>query len=429
MGTVQKRQLDSLQRQAQRAERYRKLKNELQDKELKLFSNQFQSMVSELSEAQTSFDSAKETEVFSSAELDQNEALLEELRLKSIEREKRVEDRQNISKASIEAVQKAEDEIKDLGFEIEQGRRNEEMTGNILEQYTVRKQALDRDKTDLAGKLEATESELSGLSERYSVEKEKFDRDQETIRTADDQLSEKRREMLTVSQSHTHLEARSVNLNEKIEGLSEELEMARTTAAEHAAQKSEYETRRNEVFRELESERQLQLSIMNDVQNFEENLAVVKDQVSTKEEEVSQFKDTLNEITSRLYGLETMADNFEGFQEGVKNVMLWQRQRMEQTADGGSQPVTEFQPVSEVVEVPQEYELAMEAALGNRLQMLISRDAGAALGAVDYLKEKKSGRSSFVSREFGVESHMSSADSMRSHQGFMALLSDIVKIP
>jgi chromosome segregation protein len=36
----QKRQLDSLQRQAQRAERYRKLKNELQDKELKLFSNQ-----------------------------------------------------------------------------------------------------------------------------------------------------------------------------------------------------------------------------------------------------------------------------------------------------------------------------------------------------------------------------------------------------
>jgi chromosome segregation protein len=415
--------------QAQRAERYRKLKNELQDKELKLFSNQFKAMMIELNEAQTAYDSARETEVTSTAELDQNEVTLEELRLKSVEKEKRVEDRQNISKAAIESVQKAEDEIKDLGFEIEQGRRNKEMTGNILEQYTVRKEALDKDKADLSAKLEATETELSSLSDRYATEKEKYDSDQQTIRTADDQLSEKRREMLTVSQSHTHLEARSVGLSEKIEGLIEELEAARTTAAEHEAQKSEYETRRNDVFSELESERQLQLSIMNDVQNFEDNLGVVKAQVEQKEQEVSDFKDSLNEISSRLYGLETMADNFEGFQEGVKNVMLWQRQRMEQTADGGSQPVTEFQPVSEVVEVPQEYELAMEAALGNRLQMLISKDAGAALGAVDYLKEQKSGRSSFVSREFGLESPMSSAESMRSHLGFLALLSDIVKIP
>ncbi|NQZ00862.1 MAG: chromosome segregation protein SMC [Bdellovibrionales bacterium] len=426
----QKRQLDSLQRQAQRAERYRNLKNELQDKELKLFSNQFKSMVADLAEAQTSFDSAKETEVSSSAELDQNEARLEELRLQSVEKEKRVEDRQNISKSAIEAVQKSEDEIKDLGFEIEQGRRNKEMTGSILDQYTVRKDALDKDKADLLGKLEAAETDLTQLTENYGVEKEKYDRDQETIRTADDQLSDRRREMLTVSQSHTHLEARSVSLTEKIEGLSEELEIARTTASEHEAQRSEFETRRNDVFKELEGERQLQLEIMSDVQNFEENLNSVKAQVSTKEEEVAQFKDSLNEISSRLYGLESMADNFEGFQEGVKSVMLWQRQRMEQTADGGAHTITEFQPVSEVVEVPQEYELAMEAALGNRLQMLISKDAGAALGAVDYLKEQKSGRSSFVSEEFGVgEISDSSAESMKTQQGFVSLLSDIVRIP
>ena len=88
----------------------------------------------------------------------------------------------------------------------------------------------------------------------------------------------------------------------------------KTVASELAAQKSEFETRRNTVFKDLEEERQMQLSIMQDVENFEENLRSLSGQVTTKEEEVAAFKDTLNEITSRLYGLEALQDNFEGLE-------------------------------------------------------------------------------------------------------------------
>ena len=70
-----------------------------------------------------------------------------------------------------------------------------------------------------------------------------------------------------------------------------------------------------------------------------------------------------------------------------------------------------FQPVAEVVEVPAEYELAMESALGPLLQMLLSEDTVQVLGAVGYLKEQKSGRSSFMAAASGGGLQMSGFDS------------------
>src|SRR5690606_6607143 len=127
-----------------------------------------------------------------------------------------------------------------------------------------------------------------------------------------------------------------------------------------------------------------------------------------------------NVVTSRLYGLENLQNNFEGFEEGVKSVMLWQKTKWtEVTADGlvGQH----FRPVSDVVEVPSEYEVAMEAALGSRLQLLLSSDEGKALDAVGYLKDSKAGRSSFLSE--GSKARAMSA-SPAGEAGVTALLKD-----
>src|SRR5262249_47407014 len=151
-----------------------------------------------------------------------------------------------------------------------------------------------------------------------------------------------------------------------------------------AAQKHEFEKRRNRLFQQLESERQMQLDIVRDAETLQTNMQVLSGQVSGRQIEVEEFKDRLNQVSSRLYGLENLQNNYEGFEEGVKTVMLWQRSRQQVRADGTVEMESDFQPVAEVVEVPAEYELAMEAALGTRLQLLLSRSSDAALGAVDY---------------------------------------------
>lgn len=426
----QKRQLDSLQRQAQRAERYRNLKNQVQEKEMWLTSKQYLQMREQSEEAERLYTDAKENEVTASSDLSQKESELQEMKLNLTEKEKMVEDRQAKANQASSTVQSLESEIRELSFEIESARRTSETTGSVMSQYKARQDALVKDQADLSTRSQDAEKLATELTDKYHSQKGDYDRIQSRIAEVDDELTAKRKEMLTVSQGHTHLEARIVSMDEKIQTQEEEQQTQSQVLAELKTQNADFEERRNRLFKELEEERQMQLSIMQDVENFEDNAKQLRASKETKEHEVAEFKDNLNEITSRLYGLENMQNNFEGFQEGVKNVMLWQRQRMEQRADGSAEVITEFQPVSDVVEVPEKFELAMEAALGNKLQMLLSKDVDTAVNAVDYLKEQNSGRSSFASSEMAWNgSDESKLESLRGKDGVEGFLNEVVRVP
>ena len=135
-------------------------------------------------------------------------------------------------------------------------------------------------------------------------------------------------------------------------------------------------------------------------------------------------------LFSRLYGLENLRDNFEGFQEGVKSIMFWQKQVIEAMPEEQRPQYQSFRPVSEVVQVPQEYELALESALGPKLQMLLSENKDKSLEAVDYLKAQKSGRSTFYSQGGALQSHDSGETGLvQSCRGYRQMLRDVIQVP
>ncbi|MAV90821.1 MAG: chromosome segregation protein SMC [Bdellovibrionaceae bacterium] len=421
--TEQKRQLGSLERQAQRAERYRNIKRDLQEKDMIVSSKNYMKIHEETETLGKELETLRESEGQFGSEISQKETLVEELRLKITEMEKETESFQVEQGESQEKVQKLEYEIRELQFEMEQARRNREMTGSILEQSQARKQILEKEIGELNEALETAKVDSENLGTQYKEESAKYESIQTRIHAVDEELIEKRREMFTVSQSETHLEARQQGLDDKLSEQSERLDQIRQIGVELSEQKTQLETRRNELFKDLEKERQLQLDIMKDVENFQENVDLLKKQRDEKLEEVSTFKDQLNEVASRLYGLENLQANFEGFEEGVKQVMLWQRSQMDHPSDAPS-----MKPVAELVEVPEKYELAMEAALGQKLQLLVADSSDKALGAVDFLKEGHHGRSSFVASDW---SGMQTVEQVTWNQipGVIAPLKDVVKIP
>lgn len=426
----QKRQLDSLERQAQRAERYRGLKNQVQDKEILLSSKSYLHMHEESAAAEAILNEAREFETSTQSEMGQKEANLQTMKLDLLEKEKSVEEKATAHAQLHTRTQQMENEIRELHFEIEQAKRNKEMTGSILGQFQARKQALD---VDLAAtlsrhqsvKVEAEESEI-----KYNEQREKLTAVQDRIRVADEELTVKRREMLTVSQSESHLDAKLVALDSQIEQHDERVQSSLLVVNELKEQRDGFEARRNSLFSQVEQERQMQLGLMQDSENFHANLEILKTQLSEKTKDLQAFKDSLNEVSSRLYGLENLHANFEGFEEGVKNVMLWQKKKVEH-AGGQVEFVDEMRPLAEVVEVPESFELAMEAALGSKLQLLLSEKSETALGAVDYLKEQKTGRSGFISSDMTSKHSLTTeqANHLKGAPGVEALLKDVVTIP
>ncbi len=420
-----KRQIDSLQRQAQRAERYRNIKNQIEDLDLWLSSAQYLELKRAADEAQAIFNEAQSMEVEGDATLSTLQGQLEVLKLQILEKEKAVEEQQVQFYAKQSTVQKKEMEIQELRFEIEQARRNEQMTGNLLQEQQARHELLSRDKAQFDAQVSELRDEAESLSSQFAEKNEIYQNSNSRISEVDEELTTKRRELFAVGQSESSLDARVNSLGAQIADLSERQANEQEVLNELREKHVEFEGRRKKVFNELEKERQMQLDLASDVDSFEANKKILTEAVNVKKSEVDSFKDSLNQVTSRLYGLENLQNNFEGFQEGVKQVMLWQKTRtQEMMADGSI--INHFQPVSEVVEVPAEYEVAMEAALGSRLQMLLSSDADVALDAVTHLKANKSGRSSFMSAaDQGLVLPRSSSPAEET--GVQAILKDVVQ--
>jgi chromosome segregation protein len=116
-----------------------------------------------------------------------------------------------------------------------------------------------------------------------------------------------------------------------------------------------------------------------------------------QESKVDALKEQIQETRSRLISLEDLQRNYEGYQEGVRAIML---KREQAAAPNGI-----YGLVAEVIEAPEPYEKALTAVLGDRLQYVIVKGQQEGVEAIEYLKKEASGRGSFIPRELSRKQH------------------------
>lgn len=423
-----KRQLESLQRQAQRAERYRKLKQEVEALELWTSSKEFHDLKVKTTTAESTYQEARDKEIESTSQMGQMESIVQTLKADIAEYERQITLKQQAAKDLNDNIRLKEKLIQELHFEIEQAKRNKEMTGSLSQENRTRRDLLARDLSLVTERLQTLTEQAEKIHTEFTDKKSQFEQFEQTIQTVDQRLTQVRKELLTVIQAETTLDARVLNLQEAIESLVQEEASAQAVQQELENQKQNIEKNFKRVNEAFDKERQMQLSVMNDVEALAANKNHLAQDLEHRTRELNEYKDRMNEVTSRLYGLEDLQNNFEGFQEGVKSVMLWQRQQLESVPEYDREGSQKFIPVADVVEVPPQYELAMEAALGPRLQLVLSRDAKESVDAIDYLKQQKNGRSSFFSG--GLQTvEVANVEPLRADSRVKALLKDVVRIP
>ncbi|HEX9147344.1 MAG TPA: chromosome segregation protein SMC, partial [Candidatus Binatia bacterium] len=128
--------------------------------------------------------------------------------------------------------------------------------------------------------------------------------------------------------------------------------------------------------------------------------ASIQSLTKAKEEQelkVEALKERIQENRSRLISLEDLQKNYEGYQEGVRAIML---KREQAAAPNGI-----YGLVAEVIEAPEPYEKALTAVLGDRLQYVIVKGQQEGVEAIEYLKKEASGRGSFIPRELTRKQH------------------------
>jgi chromosome segregation protein len=116
---------------------------------------------------------------------------------------------------------------------------------------------------------------------------------------------------------------------------------------------------------------------------LEQALAQNKRAADALEQQIHARRDTARQQETRLTMLRELADAYEGYQNAVKRILM--------KKDAAVHGV-----VASLISVPKEYESAIEQALGGALQNIVTDDEQAAKRLIEFLRENRYGRATFL---------------------------------
>ncbi len=383
------RQTNSLNRQAKKAERFKELSDELRGRELTLAATKYRAMKDELENLESEHLRIKEVEVSTSAELSTFEAEMENKRISVAELERELESASEDLFKITNSIKLAESEI---------GHKNRE-SANLTEQTKTDAEELATLRArlgDIAARIESANSamvsadlSLAGSEDVTKVaEDEAFALKSEHASIQNEceiftkRVMESSREIANLSASLDHLERRKIDINGRIAKNQSELdgidERRKNIESELSAKASE-----------LDGAQQMKLSLDGEAESALSLLAEQREQLGAVEEKVRSLKDEVSDRRSRLDAILELRKNLEGYRDGVRAVL--------KREDGdGAMLKGVLGTVGELFETSAEFEPALGAVLGEKLQYVVVRSHEEGVEAIDYLRSASCGRGTFV---------------------------------
>jgi chromosome segregation protein len=382
------RQIRSMELQAKKAERYRSLRAELKEKDLACAVLQRNALNDEIAERERTLTDTEQQLSGHLATLRSKEAESEAVRLALMEADRQIADQQeNVyqHKVKFQTQEQARDFTKK---ELAQLNQNEAETRASLAQLEEKAAHLAREIEEL-GKASESFIQLSLFEQNFLEDKERELKTlQERMRGLESAQEREKAALIEAANQIVYLKNDTL-AKEKRRGEIEQ-DLARSRDERNAASAALAEARHKsgaaksalEVSLEQARERSLEAARAHAAV---QSLGAAKEQQQTN---ITALKEQLQENRSRLLSLEDLQKNYEGYQEGVRAIMLKKQQ--------AASPNGIYGLVAEVLEAPETCEKALTAVLGDRLQYVIVKGQDEGVEAVEYLKHQAFGRGSFI---------------------------------
>jgi chromosome segregation protein len=435
-----KTQLNAISRQAKRAEQYKTLKKQIKEAEITLALQAHTDLSTKresLKESRVALD-RKDMEIRTN--LKGLEASFEVLRLDLHDNEEQLSDYQkklydirNTTNIKEQKIEYTKGHVKNL-FARKQK--------NISEIDTLRKRQDSVTKETDTLKTMTGESDDKIQEVRQTVSESQM-RVEELKKSADalhQELEEKKIEYIDIVTEKVKAKNMLATFEKGIEDI-------RKRAERDSREISEHKKRLESIQRDLE---ELQTVLISDEASLEElrerkTVAIneceeAKKDLEEIDETISEKKEDADRKSSRVNSLKEFQESYAWCNEGIRSIMTAGKK-----AEADSQIRNAFIGlVADHISVPKEYETAVEAVLGEKLQYVVVKKQEDGVKAINYLKSYSLGRGSFVPMEVrnnGIVSspadHLKEAvrliDLVNVHEDFRCiaeyLLGDVLLIP
>lgn len=318
---------------------------------------------------------------------------------------------------------------------VESIKQVEKLTGEQNLQSERRKNRTETT-TDLSSRLKVSTERLASLESNY----------QQCLQKLADQQSEYTHYQQAIEQANeNHPRTKLAKVSAEIEQVRHDLvaTMQDLTSAKNKqnylvqenersdAESLRLQQRKAKIEQRLSDANNLVDKKNNDLQQAEKTLNTAQASFETlkkKGQALEQQRDTERQawftkmeqeqrLSTRLQSLQHLSENYDGYYQGVKNLMKAQQQFE------GIQGV-----VANLISVDDQHRIAIETALGSALQHVVVKNEQVGKTAIQYLAKHRLGRVTFLPQTTLKARHLSDYQMtiLRQSTGFVGIASDLV---
>lgn len=407
-------QVEPLKIQASMAKDFLKKKEELQQYEVALTVHEIEVLHGKWQELSKQNEEHSNQEMKMSTELQQKEAVIEQLRDRITALDESVSDLQDVLIITTQELEKLE------------GKRS------VLQE---RKKNATQSKQQLEQKIVEAQKQIKQLQTEQSLQLQKLEEIQATVKELKKQLGEKEMSLASFSED-LELEIESLKsdyidllnkqaaANNEMRMVQQQLEQINARSIKLDSENEGLLSKRTSITSEKETLIARLQSIKDRIEEtagqlFERKTSFEKLQDKYKNEETKLYQayQYVQQVQSRIEMLKGMEDEYAGFFQGVKEVL---KAPNLQGVEGA---------VAELISVPKEYNLAIETALGAAMQHVVVDTEENARKAIQFLKINSFGRATFLPMTVMKERNIAAAQLqlVMHHPSFIGVASQLVR--
>lgn len=408
-------QVEPLKEQASVAKDYLEKKEELKDFEVGVLVKEIEQLHEKWTEEKQQLEALQDRETSMQASVKQYEAKLERYRADMQAMDESINDLQDILLSTSEELEKQEGQK-------EVWKERKKNFAQHRQQFIEEMSQLKEDKEQLQGEIKKQEEQLAeykrkaGITRNELAEQEKRltileEGTEERLETLKSDYIEWLNEKASYKNELKYLEEQLLRQGEKqnrlVQDNSEVLKQRETIQDQLMEAKALWETQRQLIEEKLTVYQQKKQELERGEREYEK-----------KETLMYEAFRHLQQLKSRKEVLEEMQNEYAGFFHGVKEI-LKERDRQFKGIKGA---------VAELIKVSKEHQTAIDIALGASQQHVVVEDEQTGRKAIQFLKEKRLGRATFLPMDVIKPRNIQGQDyEAEKIPGFVGVAKDLVQ--
>ncbi|MDU7336950.1 MAG: chromosome segregation protein SMC [Clostridium sp.] len=299
----------------------------------------------------------------------------------------RMDEARALASAKEEEAARKDGEAAVLENDREHNRQNQERIVKELEQSSLSDEDLRKEMDDKQSEMLEKDRFVQAQQEEVEAVSKRLEELKGSMEQYSGQMEEQTRLLAQLTADVSQVKIREMTAVTAVT----EIELRRTTvqqALENREKlKQELEAKEQECSAFLQKAEDAIAALTNTTRGFEMRLDSRQKRLEEARRNSEQLRLDAGEQARRVKLLEEMERNLEGFAHSVKTVM-------KEVGHGSLSGV--HGPVSRLLQVPAEYAVAVETALGASMQNIVVETEQDAKRAIELLKKKDSGRATFL---------------------------------